>query len=153
MRGKVVLHMKFVQHHRITPAYAGKSYNSVADTYHPQDHPRLCGEKCEISTFRNTCFGSPPPMRGKVQPLHRLSVLLGITPAYAGKRFGTGAAHTVLSGSPPPMRGKVSLIPDFCRLIGITPAYAGKSDVIAATFGTIQDHPRLCGEKASLSTT
>ena len=30
---------------------------------------------------------------------------------------------------------------------GITPAYAGKSDVIAATFGTIQDHPRLCGEK------
>ena len=24
-------------------------------------------------------------MRGKVQPLHRLSVLLGITPAYAGK--------------------------------------------------------------------
>ena len=45
------------------------------------------------------------------------------------------------------MRGKVSLIPDFCRLIGITPAYAGKSDVIAATFGTIQDHPRLCGEK------
>ena len=25
MRGKVALHMKFVQHHRITPAYAGKS--------------------------------------------------------------------------------------------------------------------------------
>ena len=24
MRGKVVFHMKFVQHHRITPAYAGK---------------------------------------------------------------------------------------------------------------------------------
>ena len=29
----------------------------------------------------------------------------------------------------------------------ITPAYAGKSDVIASAFGTIQDHPRLCGEK------
>ena len=25
MRGKVVFYMKFVQHHRITPAYAGKS--------------------------------------------------------------------------------------------------------------------------------
>ena len=25
MRGKVVFHMEFVQHHRITPAYAGKS--------------------------------------------------------------------------------------------------------------------------------
>ena len=50
-------------------------------------------------------------------------------------------------GSPPPMRGKVTGKEVWKNGVRITPAYAGKSDVIAATFGTIQDHPRLCGEK------
>ena len=45
------------------------------------------------------------------------------------------------------MRGKVLLDLLGKSRVRITPAYAGKSDVIAATFGTIQDHPRLCGEK------
>ena len=30
---------------------------------------------------------------------------------------------------------------------GITPAYAGKSNFPSHQFGTIQDHPRVCGEK------
>ena len=70
-------------------------------------------------------------MRGKVQPLHRLSVLLGITPAYAGKSAGYEGAsnytrdHPRLcgektyqqtklvgdEGSPPPMRGKDIVAP------------------------------------------
>ena len=131
----------------------GKVHSVVAEHPGNEDHPRLCGEKCEISTFRNTCFGSPPPMRGKVQPLHRLSVLLGITPAYAGKS-GSHREGRASGGDHPRLCGEK--VWNGCRThrpVRITPAYAGKSDVIAATFGTIQDHPRLCGEKASLSTT
>ena len=45
MRGKVVFHMKFVQHHRITPAYAGKSFATISSDAPFRDHPRLCGEK------------------------------------------------------------------------------------------------------------
>ena len=66
-------------------------------------------------------------MRGKVTGKEVWKNGVRITPAYAGKSFPETDSST--------------------RHRGITPAYAGKSDVIAATFGTIQDHPRLCGEK------
>ena len=65
MRGKVVFHMKFVQHHRITPAYAGKSFNTRFKPCIPRDHPRLCGEKFCNDQFGRSIQGSPPPMRGK----------------------------------------------------------------------------------------
>ena len=94
-----------------------------------------------------------------------------ITPAYAGKRKTArpfpGAAWdhprlcgekyvTIISvkaqaGSPPPMRGKVQKNVYRARSTRITPAYAGKShfmDVVSLSF---KDHPRLCGEKCSLS--
>ena len=71
---------------RITPAYAGKRgyYKCLEVTY--KDHPRLCGEK---QIFRMDTFGlkgSPPPMRGKDTHDSLGSMILGITPAYAGKR-------------------------------------------------------------------
>ena len=86
-------------------------------------------------------------MRGKVDPEFAESVTFRITPAYAGKSFGSwcqplsnrdhprlcGEKNSVLgdvrevSGSPPPMRGKGQfLIVGVCA-VGITPAYAGKS--------------------------
>ena len=90
-----------------------------------------------------------------------------ITPAYAGKSYVTvyngnaywdhprlcgeksSSIYFLISvrGSPPPMRGKVTEAGTVTKEDRITPAYAGKSNVIASTFGTIQDHPRLCGEK------
>ena len=45
------------------------------------------------------------------------------------------------------MRGKVNFFEFFRRLAGITPAYAGKSRRRYAFQISIQDHPRLCGEK------
>ncbi len=45
MRGKVVLGMLFMSLHRITPAYAGKSYCACLWLDDIEDHPRLCGEK------------------------------------------------------------------------------------------------------------
>ena len=65
MRGKVVFYMKFVQHHRITPAYAGKSRRRQHRQPEGQDHPRLCGEKSAAFPCKIHPLGSPPPMRGK----------------------------------------------------------------------------------------
>ena len=72
-----------------------------------------------------------------------------ITPAYAGKSgwFQRRLQHG--GGSPPRMRGKVvhffgAHLPD-----GITPAYAGKSSQTAEHPSIMQDHPRVCGEKSS----
>ena len=108
-------------------------------------------------------------MRGK-EIGHLIKVrLVGITPAYAGKRaccWGHPAAWgdhprtcgekasapgaaTPFVGSPPHMRGKVlaALMPT--NALGITPAHAGKSRSCRFAFIALRDHPRTCGEKAA----
>ena len=112
----------------ITPAYAGKSCPFLRRTSPRRDHPRACGEKCSFSLHGSPWSGSPPRMRGKVGSFQVVDVGLGITPAYAGKRFssfpyvtqerdhprvcGEKPNRIVWSdfkrGSPPRMRGKGS---------------------------------------------
>ena len=92
-----------------------------------------------------------------------------ITPAYAGKRHvcnapckGMGdhprvcgekdAEMAVLSqemGSPPRMRGKAVMPSTRMSAARITPAYAGKSLRFLSSAHHIWDHPRVCGEKSS----
>ena len=115
--------------------------------------------------------GSPPRMRGKVTVEAKGEKPTGITPAYAGKRplrpppcriyrdhprvcgeKPYNQRHSIpFSGSPPRMRGKEGLNAPDLEKPGITPAYAGKSDNLAAYDGTDRDHPRVCGEKSSVS--
>ena len=106
-------------------------------------------------------------MRGKGGTALVQTVLLGITPAYAGKSIhltvlskrswdhprlcGEKAIQALCKvchmGSPPPMRGKVgerSVSPLMGR---ITPAYAGKRLAGNCRKILFEDHPRLCGEK------
>ena len=45
MRGKVRFSCRFVCRLGITPAYAGKSGQSVLNQRYTRDHPRICGEK------------------------------------------------------------------------------------------------------------
>ena len=54
-------------------------------------------------------------------------------------------------GSPPRMRGKAFAITLHIRAKGITPAYAGKSGLRVTDDATMEDHPRVCGEKAQVS--
>ena len=46
------------------------------------------------------------------------------------------------------MRGKDNQIIKQQQELGITPAYAGKSPLFQNVRQCIEDHPRLCGEKA-----
>ena len=110
-------------------------------------------------------------MRGKVVLLSVGWLSFGITPAYAGKS-GTGsgpapgpkdhprvcgekiagAAKNLGSmGSPPRMRGKVTLLYALADKEGITPAYAGKRHYDNKAPLHPRDHPRVCGEKATLT--
>ena len=126
MRGKVLKQQSLLLMKRITPAYAGKSGYTRRRTSGRWDHPRLCGEKKYKETKEQWQAGSPPPMRGKAYHPHYHLLLLGITPAYAGKSGYTRQRtsgrwdHPRLCGekqlqknipinvpgSPPPMRGK-----------------------------------------------
>ena len=85
MRGKVSSSFMPGSTKRITPAYAGKRKNMKILVVETQDHPRLCGEKHNISAKLGLIQGSPPPMRGKVSFTTLLTLFIGITPAYAGK--------------------------------------------------------------------
>ena len=106
-------------------------------------------------------------MRGKAVVVVVSTVVVGITPAYAGKRFFRcsamhrtrdhprlcgekplfSATSLIVKGSPPPMRGKGICGFADLRLSGITPAYAGKRLTLHKIWQTVRDHPRLCGEK------
>ena len=155
----------------ITPAYAGKRTLFCLAGRRNRDHPRVCGEKCSDHIDKGMIEGSPPRMRGKVLCICPLFCVLGITPAYAGKRAeqahsmscsedhprvcgeksGSCFFLSIVLGSPPRMRGKAFLINATASFSGITPAYAGKSILATDLALRRRDHPRVCGEKTMMA--
>ena len=126
MRGKEVRALGETLEKGITPAYAGKSYQSIHGGKNCQDHPRLCGEKLLHLNWLCVLVGSPPPMRGKVVKKFPRCAPIGITPAYAGKsrfaHYGERGErdHPRLCGE------KYRSTRRFFPSSRITPAYAGK---------------------------
>ena len=106
----------------------------------------MCGEKPVRMHTRTISAGSPPHVRGKVVGCVKLCLVLGITPACAGKsrqeKFSKlpgedhprmcGEKHHLVNdighigGSPPHVRGKDAVKRHRSGCIGITPACAGK---------------------------
>ena len=174
MRGKGQTGKPCTLRARITPAHAGKRWAYPCGRRPCRDHPRTCGEKDLNPIPPALVSGSPPHMRGKVGQLPEIVVVIGITPAHAGKSIPAGKhpgsrwdhprtcgeklritrLDAFLEGSPPHMRGKVFLLPLFQTIHGITPAHAGKSNFFLAFSLLLWDHPRTCGEKSgNLSST
>ena len=126
----------------------------------------MCGENhSEIATLAKQ-LGSPPRVRGKPSSTFHNFLLIGITPACAGKtRVKTPDAFRredhprvcgentyfspsllVSSGSPPRVRGKHPA-PKLRKAIWrITPACAGKTSHWKPLLPEFLDHPRVCGE-------
>ena len=171
MRGKVVYALRDCSQRGITPAYAGKRWCLSGWSAPPEDHPRVCGEKLYAMKPARAGKGSPPRMRGKVFFASVCVDFSGITPAYAGKsdfdnvRRGQAQDHPrvcgekpttkntyhTARGSPPRMRGKGTSILQNLQRVGITPAYAGKRIFMNGTSLGTGDHPRVCGEKRTVS--
>ena len=166
-RGKVACTDQTIQPDGITPAQAGKS---PACRVHPctgRDHPRVGGEKMLARVHTSTSRGSPSHRRGKVFLTDLVRVVVGITPAQAGKSQGDRADRGAEQdhprtggekkcdqqqsragqGSPPHRRGKecVDAASEVDR--GITPAQAGKRSGRFPAGPRRWDHPRMGGEK------
>ena len=172
VRGKDGGVFLFPREPRITPACAGKRSFQAAPRFTWRDHPRVCGEKMKVHRNITLHLGSPPRVRGKDMKASTKRAKNGITPACAGKRPGccplsrpnwdhprvcgekklTDCANFRCIGSPPRVRGKVPLA--LCKFLleGITPACAGKRLSPLWRVGLLQDHPRVCGEKAYYQT-
>ena len=95
---------------RITPACAGKSRSQPRLPCTGRDHPRLCGEKSPPIGGSRFKPGSPPHVRGKDTAVQREPFLAGITPAYAGKRWGR-CAGTGADRDHPRVCGEKSKMP------------------------------------------
>ena len=153
---------------RITPAWAGKSPDPPTPPTSGGDHPRVGGEKDGFSNLTKKQQGSPPRGRGKVSSRAAIVDSMGITPAWAGKRWvwcwpppplgdhpRVGGEKVMCNsrdvarlGSPPRGRGKVCIIGAAFVVGGITPAWAGKRDKPALILRVVKDHPRVGGEKS-----
>ena len=125
------------------------------------------GEKLSISHYTKFCEGSPPHGRGKAAGASVGRLVVGITPAWAGKRLGLVLApaptwdhprmggekaydvhgQTSHIGSPPHGRGKVGAGYADKGRPGITPAWAGKRKEKECKTKQWRDHPRMGGEK------
>ena len=148
MRGKESSRSMGTDQSRITPACAGKSRRGLLR--------------------RTAVRGSPPRVRGKVEPFKGSMYQSRITPACAGKRSKSmppccrswdhprvcgekppaGDGLNLILGSPPRVRGKDFPTVPGQFFPGITPACAGKSLTIPKLSTPSRDHPRVCGEKA-----
>ena len=69
-----------------SPAYSGKRKSNVYDATIVENHPRLCGEKCELLCCQPGDIGSPPPMRGKVRTGDRTLALSQDHPRLCGEK-------------------------------------------------------------------
>ena len=170
-RGKVDGPPAQVGRGRITPAQAGRSPYFLYGKKDYKDHPRIGGEKAELTAAVISAMGSPPRRRGKGYREFGIDISDRITPAQAGKsvaprqkrsalwdhprvggeRSGMKGMKSWKLGSPPRRRGKDKaehLVQDH---IGITPAQAGKRCYLCASTKSSWDHPRVGGEKAKIT--
>ena len=167
VRGKAHLIPPITLSLGIIPAGAGKSRPRPDDSRRAGDHPRGCGEK--RSGWPRACRsrGSSPRVRGKASVGLLLVAELGIIPAGAGKSMtpwnmtlvaqdhprGCGEknslrqAFQIQKGSSPRVRGKDASQGSHALRAGIIPAGAGKSAGLSGVSGSLDDHPRGCGEK------
>ena len=125
------------------------------------------GEKFQKPIDMLQDMGSPPRGRGKVLEFALVFRWCRITPAWAGKSCFAPASQCALRdhprvggektsrkkpkpakpGSPPRGRGKGNRHAGSFSDVGITPAWAGKSGAGVPGLATLQDHPRVGGEK------
>ena len=91
MRGTPCLLRLLIATTGIIPAYAGNTYTLRRVKTLLADHPRVCGEHKEGILPPAENPGSSPRMRGTPFTPHRMLLIAGIIPAYAGN---TGCLDT-----------------------------------------------------------
>ena len=151
----------------ITPACAGNRARGLCFCAGREDHPRVCGKQNILTNNPTGPEGSPPRVRGTARLFADIGKTIGITPACAGNSIigsiksliaedhprvcgeqeETTLAYDRREGSPPRVRGTARLFLCPAASCGITPACAGNSFHQSHKRGTVQDHPRVCGEQ------
>ena len=151
-----------------TPAYAGKTQSTHRPTRRRWEHPHVRGEDSQMPAWRRCYRGTPPRARGRLYTLFTLGLLVGNTPACAGKTCpriltiwglrehprvrGEDVNRLTVSvstgGTPPRARGRRVDSASCGPSNGNTPACAGKTNAIRPSETSNWEHPRVRGEDA-----
>ena len=151
---------------RITPARAGKTACHHPSGTLKRDHPRSCGKDTASNVLNKQKQGSPPLVRERRLSCSIVVIMIGITPARAGKTFRfrfppyglrdhpRSCGKDIISqdfwkarkGSPPLVRERPGLTQAEITKVRITPARAGKTTLSGYEYAYAQDHPRSCGK-------
>ena len=151
---------------RLIPAHAGKTCPCPASRSPSAAHPRSRGENARTDGNGHRRCGSSPLTRGKPTESPRVSPLLRLIPAHAGKTTSTSSqasyapAHprsrgentgklmngVTQRGSSPLTRGKRTERRQILRRRRLIPAHAGKTVNTQAPRISVPAHPRSRGE-------
>ena len=99
----------------ITPACAGRRFPQAHTRAPVRDHPRVCGEKVQISIFSARLEGSPPRVRGEALECAVVLMVVRITPASAGRRPRAAHASNFSRDHPRVCGEKTKKIPNISR--------------------------------------
>ena len=99
-RGKVQLVECILARAGITPAQAGRSPYFLYGKKDYKDHPRIGGEKAELTAAVISAMGSPPRRRGKGYREFGIDISDRITPAQAGKSVAPRQKRSALWDHP-----------------------------------------------------
>ena len=152
MRGKLTIHVRYLQTVGITPADAGKTAKKRVRRRYTRDHPRGCGENCISRSIGTVQVGSPPRMRGKLCGGSHSHIARRDHPRGCGENVTAYDPAMSGTGSPPRMRGKRGRRVQENAGGRITPADAGKTGGDMQIRVIVRDHPRGCGENFVICT-
>ena len=113
----------------ITPAGAGKSWLSKDRDQIDEDHPRGCGEKFVLWLVLSFVLGSPPRVRGKEGESKMNELILGITPAGAGKSAIDPGETGIFMDHPRGCGEKLRLSGTSPSAMGSPPRVRGKGNI------------------------
>ena len=112
-----------------------------------KDHPRIGGEKAELTAAVISAMGSPPRRRGKGYREFGIDISDRITPAQAGKSVATRQKRSALWDHPRVGGEKFRQAAEIWTVLGSPPRGRGKEQAEQAENAAEGDHPRVGGEK------
>ncbi len=156
---------------RFIPACAGNARYSAAVEKDETVHPRVCGERAASRPVNQSGTGSSPRVRGTHGAAHcrpstnrfipacagnaiykaRAKQSMSVHPRVCGERYTTTVMTQRKPGSSPRVRGTLCVpaaMPDPPRFI---PACAGNATPKRLRAALAAVHPRVCGERATIS--
>ena len=110
-------------------------------------NPRVGGEKATSREAYDLWLGSPPHGRGKAKERNVQLNLTRITPAWAGKSYGTDGKMPWLWDHPRVGGEKSKHCRASTSLVGSPPRGRGKANDAGQPTDLQRDHPRVGGEK------